>query len=53
MIGATTSLSACQWMARSGRFYVRFMDEILALSPTRRTIRKVVKVIDGMLGSPG
>ena len=40
-------------MARSGLFYVRFMDHILMLSPTRRKIRKVVKVIDGMLGSPG
>jgi len=40
-------------MARSGLFYVRFMDHILALSPTRWKIRKVVKVIDGMLGSPG
>jgi len=40
-------------MARSGLFYVRFMDDILMFSPTRRKIRKVVKVIDGMLGSPG
>ncbi len=40
-------------MARSGLFYGRFMDHILALSPTRWKIRKVVKVIDRMLGSLG
>ena len=40
-------------MARSGLFYVRFMDDILVLSPTRWKIRKAVKVVNGMLGSLG
>ncbi len=40
-------------MARSGLFYVRFMDDILVLSPTRWKIRKVVKVVNGMLGPLG
>ena len=40
-------------MARSGLFYVRFMDDILVLSPTRWKIRKAVKAANGMLGSLG
>jgi hypothetical protein len=39
-------------MARSGLFYVRFMDDIQVLAPTRWKIRKAVKVVNGMLGSP-
>ncbi len=38
-------------MARSGLFYVLFMDDILVLSPTRWKIRKVDKVVNGMQGS--
>ena len=40
-------------MERSGLFYVRFMDDIRVLSPTRRKIRKVVEVVNGMPGSLG
>ena len=40
-------------MARSGLFYVRFMDNILVLAPTRWKIRKAVKAVNGMLGSLG
>ena len=38
-------------MALSGPFYVRFMDDILVISPTRWKIGKAVKVVNGMLGS--
>ena len=38
-------------MERSGLFYVRFMDNIRVFSRTRWKIRKVVKVVNGMLGS--
>ncbi len=40
-------------MAGSGQFYVRFMDDILVLAPTRWKIRKAVKAVNGMPGSPG
>ena len=40
-------------MARSGLFYIRFMDDILVLAPTRWKIRKAVKVVNGMLGALG
>ncbi len=33
-------------MARSGLFYVRFMDDILVLAPTRWRLRKAVKVVN-------
>ena len=42
-----------QRMARSALFFVRFMDDILVLAPTRWKIRKAVKVVNGMLGSLG
>ncbi len=38
-------------MERSGLFYVRFMDDILVLSPTRWKLRRAVKVVNVMLGS--
>ncbi len=38
-------------MAKSGLFYVRFMDDILVLSPTRWRLRKAVKVENQLLGS--
>ncbi len=37
-------------MARSGQFYVRFMDDILVLAPTRWRLRKAVNEIPGSLG---
>ena len=38
-------------MAWSGLFYVRFMDDILVLSPTRWKLRKAVKAVNQVLGS--
>ncbi len=38
-------------MARSGQFYVRFMDDILVLAPTRWRLRKAVKAVNEVLGS--
>jgi hypothetical protein len=32
-------------------FYVRFMDDIVVLSPTRRQLRKAVKAVNQVLGS--
>ncbi len=37
-------------MARLGLFYVRFMDDILVLAPTRWRLRKAVKVVNQVLG---
>jgi hypothetical protein len=38
-------------MERLGLFYVRFMDDILVLSPTRQRLRKAVKVVNQVLSS--
>ena len=38
-------------MARSGQFYMRFMDDILVLAPTRWRLRKAVKAVNEVLGS--
>ena len=38
-------------MEKSGLFYVRFMDDILVLSPTRWKLRKAVKAVNQVLGS--
>jgi hypothetical protein len=40
-------------MAKSGLFYLRLIDDILVLAPTRWKIRKAVRVVNGMLGSLG
>ena len=40
-------------MARRGVFYVRFMDDVLALSPTRWKPRDAVWVVNRVLGSLG
>ena len=36
-------------MARSGQVYMRFMDDILALTPTRWRLRKAVNEVRGSL----
>ncbi len=36
-------------MAKSGLFYVRFMDDILVLSPTRWKLRRAVKAVNETL----
>ncbi len=38
-------------MEQSGLFYVRFMDDILVLAPTRWKLRRAVKVVNEVLGS--
>ena len=38
-------------LARSGLFYVRFMDDILVLAPTRWKLRAAVKVVNRVLAS--
>ncbi len=38
-------------MEASGLFYVRFMDDILVLTPTRWKLRKAVKAVNEVLGS--
>ena len=38
-------------MEKSGLFYVRFMDDILVLSPTRWKLKKAVKEVNQVLGS--
>jgi RNA-directed DNA polymerase len=38
-------------MERSGLFYVRFMDDILVLSPTRWKLRRAVRLVNQVLGA--
>ncbi len=38
-------------MEASGQFYLRFMDDILVLAPTRWRLRKAVKAVNEVLGS--
>ena len=38
-------------MERTGLFYVRFMDDILVLSPTHWQLRKAVKAVNQVLAS--
>ncbi|MCH8921469.1 MAG: hypothetical protein IIA23_12320 [Chloroflexi bacterium] len=38
-------------MEKSGLFYVRFMDDILVLAPTRWKLRRAVKAVNEVLGS--
>ncbi len=38
-------------MERSGLFYVRFMDDILVLAPTRWRLRKAVKAVNQVLAA--
>ncbi len=51
LIGAFFLNALDQRMAKSGLFYVRFMDDILVLSPTRWKLRKAVKAVNEVLGS--
>ena len=38
-------------MEKSSLFYVRFMDDILVLAPTRWKLRRAVRVVNEVLGS--
>ncbi len=40
-------------MERSSLFYVRFMDDILVLAPTRWKLRRAVRAVNGVLGALG
>ncbi len=40
-------------MARSGLFYVRFMDDVLVLAPTRWKLRRAVRAVNQVLGALG
>jgi len=51
LIGAFFLKQLDDQMERLGLFYVRFMDDILVLSPTRWGLRKAVKVVNRVLGS--
>ena len=51
LIGAFFLKELDQRMERSGLFYLRFMDDILVLAPTRWKIRKAVKAVNEVLGS--
>ena len=51
LMGALFLKCLDQRMEKSGLFYVRFMDDILVLSPTRWRLRKAVKALNQALGS--
>lgn len=51
LIGAFFLNGLDERMEKSGLFYVRFMDDILVLSPTRWKLRKAVKAVNEVLGS--
>ena len=51
LIGAFFLSELDQQVERSGLFYVRFMDDILVLAPTRWKLRRAVKVVNEVLGS--
>ncbi len=53
LIGAFFLKRLDERMERSGLFYVRFMDDILVLAPTRWRLRKAVKAVNEVLGSLG
>ncbi len=40
-------------MGSLGLFYVRFMDDVLVLSPTRWKLRRAVRAVNGVLGALG
>ena len=40
-------------VVRQGLFYVRFMDDILVLSPTRWKLRRAVRIVNGRLTATG
>ena len=53
LIGAFFLHDLDQRMERSGMFYVRFMDDILVLAPTRWKLRRAVRAVNEVLGSLG
>ena len=53
LIGAFFLHRLDEQMTRLGLFYVRFMDDILVLAPTRWKLRKAVAVVNRGLGALG
>ena len=53
LIGAFFLRRLDQRMSRLGLFYVRFMDDILVLAPTRWKLRKAVAAVNRGLGALG
>ena len=51
LIGAFFLSELDERMERSGLFYVRFMDDVLVLAPTRWKLRRAVKAVNEVLGS--
>ena len=51
MIGAFFLTELDQRLERTGLFYVRFMDDILVLAPTRWRLRRAVRVLNQVLSS--
>ncbi len=49
LMGAFFLAEMDQRMERTGLFYVRFMDDILVLAPTRWTLRRAVKAVNEVL----
>jgi RNA-directed DNA polymerase len=46
LIGAFFLRSLDETMAKHGLFYVRFMDDILVLAPTRWKLRRAVRTLN-------
>jgi RNA-directed DNA polymerase len=53
IMGAFFLLELDQRLERLGLFFVRFMDDILVLSPSRWKLRRAVKVVNQVLASLG
>ena len=53
LMGAFFLLELDNRMAASGLFYVRFMDDILILSPTRSKLRSAVRTVNAVLAGLG
>jgi retron-type reverse transcriptase len=53
LIGAFFLNRLDEQMERLGLFYVRFMDDVLVLAPTRWRLRRAVRVLNQVLGGLG
>ncbi len=51
LVGAFFLHELDERMERTRLFYVRFMDDILVLAPTRWTLRRAVKAVNEVQGS--
>ena len=51
ILGAFFLTELDQQLERTGLFYVRFMDDILVLAPTRWKLRRAVQVLNRVLSS--